>query len=108
MHVIGETVIPVTAMVLLLGGTLFFTAGTVGLIRFPDVRSRLHALAKADTLGLGLVLLGAGLLLGSWSAAVVLLLTWLLALGAASTSAHVLARLEAEGEDAGEDRGGAR
>ncbi|GAA1176503.1 MULTISPECIES: cation:proton antiporter [Nesterenkonia] len=100
----SETLIHGAGLLLLISGTVFFTAGTVGLIRFPDVRSRLHALAKADTLGLGLVLLGAGLLLGSWSAAVVLLLTWLLALGAASTSAHVLARLEAEKSDGTEPR----
>ncbi|GAA3074490.1 MULTISPECIES: monovalent cation/H(+) antiporter subunit G [Actinomycetes] len=81
---------------LLIAGAFFFTAGTVGLIRFPDVRSRLHALAKADTLGLGLVLLGVGVLLGSWTVGVVLLATWILALGAASVSAHVLARLERE------------
>ena len=39
-------------------GVLFFVAGTVGLLRFPDPLSRLHALTKADNLGLGLVVLG--------------------------------------------------
>ena len=39
-------------------GALFFLAGTVGLLRFPDSLSRLHALTKADNLGLGLVVLG--------------------------------------------------
>jgi multicomponent Na+:H+ antiporter subunit G len=39
-------------------GCFFFMAGTVGLLRFPDALSRLHALAKADNLGLGLVGLG--------------------------------------------------
>jgi multicomponent Na+:H+ antiporter subunit G len=33
-------------------GTLFFFAGTVGLLRFPDALTRLHALTKADNLGL--------------------------------------------------------
>ena len=33
-------------------GSLFFMAGTVGLLRFPDSLSRLHALTKADNLGL--------------------------------------------------------
>lgn len=41
-------------------GVVFFTAGTIGLIRFPDTRSRL-ALTKADNLGLSLVLLGVAL-----------------------------------------------
>ncbi len=39
-------------------GALFFLAGTVGLIRFPDALTRLHALTKVDNLGLGLVVLG--------------------------------------------------
>ena len=39
-------------------GVLFFLAGTVGLLRFPDTLTRLHALTKADNLALGLVVLG--------------------------------------------------
>jgi multicomponent Na+:H+ antiporter subunit G len=41
-----------------LAGALFFLAGTVGLLRFPDPLTRLHALTKVDNLGLGLVVLG--------------------------------------------------
>lgn len=40
------------------GGAVFFLAGTVGLLRFPDTLTRLHALTKADNLGLELVVLG--------------------------------------------------
>ena len=36
-------------------GVFFFLAGTVGLLRFPDTLTRLHALTKADNLGLGLI-----------------------------------------------------
>jgi multicomponent Na+:H+ antiporter subunit G len=39
-------------------GLFFFLAGTVGLMRFPDMLSRLHALTKADNLGLGLIVIG--------------------------------------------------
>ena len=39
-------------------GVFFFLAGTVGLLRFPDSLTRLHALTKADNLGLGLVAVG--------------------------------------------------
>lgn len=77
-------------------GVVFFTAGTIGLIRFPDTRSRLHALTKADNLGLGLVLLGMALQIGSAAAAVLLLITWVLVLGAASVSAQTLAGVEAD------------
>jgi multicomponent Na+:H+ antiporter subunit G len=39
-------------------GSVFFLAGTLGLLRFPDALSRLHALTKADNVGLGLVVIG--------------------------------------------------
>jgi multicomponent Na+:H+ antiporter subunit G len=38
--------------------SLLFLAGTIGLLRFPDALTRVHALTKADNLGLGLVVLG--------------------------------------------------
>jgi multicomponent Na+:H+ antiporter subunit G len=40
------------------GGAFFFLAGAIGLLRFPDTLKRLHALTKADNLGIGLVTLG--------------------------------------------------
>ena len=39
-------------------GAVLFLAGTLGLLRFPDTLTRLHALTKVDNLGLGLVVLG--------------------------------------------------
>lgn len=81
---------------LMVSGLMFFTAGTIGLIRFPDVRSQLHALTKADNLGLGLLLLGAALYLGSATTGFALLLVWLLAVGSSSVSAQALAGVEAE------------
>lgn len=40
------------AICILLGlGLLFFTGGTLGLIRLPDVYSRLHMAGKIDTMG---------------------------------------------------------
>lgn len=86
----------ICAALLILAGTFFFTVGTLGLIRFGDVRSRLHALTKADNLGLGLVLAGAALWLGDWAIAGLMLLCWAFALAGASVTAHVIAGLEAE------------
>ncbi len=86
--------------VLIVCGVLFFTAGTAGLIRFPDVRSQLHALTKADNLGLGLIMAGAALYLGSWSTALLLAIAWVLILGSASVSAQALAAREATEHDA--------
>ncbi len=48
----------VFTVVMVVAGAFFFLAGTVGLLRFPDALSRLHALTKADNLGLGLIVLG--------------------------------------------------
>jgi len=66
-------------------GVFFFVAGTVGLLRFPDTLTRLHALTKADNLGIGLIVLG--LLPRSADAlmALKLVLVWALILLASST-----------------------
>jgi len=79
------------ALLLLLGG-FFFLSGTVGLLRFPDTLSRLHAVTKADNLGLGLILLGVAVHGANLVLAAKLLLIWMLALLAASFSAHLVAR----------------
>lgn len=79
------------SMVLLLVGAFFFFAGTVGLLRFPDVYSRLHALAKADNLGLGCVLLGLALQAESLAAALKLLLIWPLVMAAGASIGFAIA-----------------
>lgn len=77
---------------LLLIGAFFFFAGTVGLLRFPDVYTRLHALAKADNLGLGCVLAGLALQADSIAAALKLLLVWPLVLAASAAVGYAIAR----------------
>ena len=77
--------------VLLIAGAAFFVAGTVGLLRFPDVYTRLHALNKADNVGLGLVVAGLALQAESWSVMGKLLLIWLLVLLAGASVAHLVA-----------------
>lgn len=79
----------------LLGGGFFFVAGTVGLLRFPDVVSRLHAVAKADTLGLGLIIIGLALRPSEGTSLPVLLLIWLLVMGSGATVSQLLARYAA-------------
>jgi multicomponent Na+:H+ antiporter subunit G len=80
------------SVLLISAGGLFFLAGTVGLLRFPDVYCRLHALTKADNLGLGFVAAGLALQAEGWAARLQLLLTWMLTLAAAATVCHLLAR----------------
>nr|WP_166582108.1 monovalent cation/H(+) antiporter subunit G [Rubellimicrobium sp. CFH 75288] len=73
-------------------GLLFFLAGTVGLLRFPDTFSRLHALTKADNVGLGLVALGVALQAETWGQLARIALVWVLALVAAGLVAQLVAR----------------
>jgi len=47
----------VVILMLALSSCFFFLVGTTGLIRLPDVFSRMHATTKSDTLGAGLALL---------------------------------------------------
>jgi multicomponent Na+:H+ antiporter subunit G len=86
------TLIDLASAVLLLAGSLFFLAGTVGLLRFPDVYSRLHALAKADNLGLGCVLLGLALQADSLAIALKLLMIWPLVLVGSASVGFAIAR----------------
>ncbi|MGN6752113.1 MAG: monovalent cation/H(+) antiporter subunit G [Intrasporangium sp.] len=52
----------------LLLGAFMCLAGAVGLVRFPDTLSLLHAATKPQTLGLILVLMGLALTLRTWAA----------------------------------------
>ncbi len=73
-------------------GVVFFLSGSLGLVRFPDLFSRLHAVAKADTVGFGLITLGLMCRAGSVREVLILLLVWLLVLAASATNCQLLAR----------------
>jgi multicomponent Na+:H+ antiporter subunit G len=82
----------VVSVLAIAAGAFFFLAGTVGLLRFPDPLTRLHALTKADNLGLGLVVLGL-LPRADWPlGALKLIAVWLLVLLAAGTVSQLIAR----------------
>ncbi|GGA61903.1 cation:proton antiporter [Pelagibacterium lentulum] len=96
------------ALTIVLTGTglIFFVAGTVGLLRFPDTHSRLHALTKADNLGLGLVIAGLMVQVPSPLDAGKLVLVWALAILAAGTTAQLVARSALKkGQSAPDDEG---
>lgn len=80
------------SVVLIAAGAAFFFAGTVGLLRLPDVYSRLHALTKVDNLGLGLVVAGLMLQTATLSGALKLALIWMLALASSATASHLVGR----------------
>ena len=51
-------ILDVLTMLLVLGGLIFFAGATVGILRFPDFYTRLHAAGKLDTLGSLLAMAG--------------------------------------------------
>jgi multicomponent Na+:H+ antiporter subunit G len=72
-------------------GAFFFLAGTVGLLRFPDPLSRLHALTKADNLGLGFVMVGMLFQVAGLAPALQLVAVWALALLAGAVVSQLIA-----------------
>ncbi|GLJ79942.1 cation:proton antiporter [Microbacterium imperiale] len=89
-------------IVLLLVGCAFVVVGTLGLLRFPDLPTRLHAVAKADNLGLGFIV--AALIVDAFArgedgmsiagVTAKLLLIWVLALLGTAGNSHLLAGSE--------------
>jgi len=80
-------------IVVVLAGAVFFLAGVVGLLRFPDTLSRVHALTKADNVGLGLVVIALLPQAGSMGTGLKLLLVWLLVLLASATVGQLIGRV---------------
>ncbi|OGB23634.1 MAG: Na+/H+ antiporter subunit G [Burkholderiales bacterium RIFCSPLOWO2_02_FULL_57_36] len=84
--------IDVLSDLFLIIGAAFFLAGTIGLLRFPDVYTRLHALAKVDNLGLGFTLLGLLFRVEDVASGLKLVLIWLLVLAASTAVSFLIAR----------------
>lgn len=76
----------------IVAGAFFFLAGTVGLLRFPDTLTRLHALTKADNLGLGLIVLGLLPHVSGVLPALKLIAIWLLVLLCGADASQLIAR----------------
>lgn len=77
---------------LIIAGLVFYLAGSIGMLRLPDIYSRLHALTKADNLGLGLLVAGLAIYSGDLITTLKLVLIWLAVLAASAASAHLIAR----------------
>ena len=86
------TIVDLGAAVLAAAGSIFFVAGTLGLVRFPDVYSRLHALTKADNVGLGLIVVATVLRAQDAGVGLKLAAAWLLVLFASALASHLIAR----------------
>ncbi|ACB84099.1 monovalent cation/H(+) antiporter subunit G [Natranaerobius thermophilus] len=79
-------------ILLLISGTFFFFIGVVGLIRLPDVYTRMHATTKCDTLGAGLLLLALilaqPLTIATLKTVFIIVFIWI----THPTAAHIIAR----------------
>ena len=84
--------IDLLSSILIVAGLFFYLAGSIGLLRLPDLYSRLHALTKADNLGLGLLIFGIAIHAQDLLTALKLLLIWLALLAASAASAQMIAR----------------
>ena len=82
----------ILAIVLVLSGVFFLIMGGVGLLRFPDFYTRMHAAGKCDTLGVLLVLIGLALFEGLTLSSAKILLIAVFMFMTSPTATHAIAR----------------
>lgn len=87
-----DAVIDAVTAVLLIVGALMSLGAAIGLLRFPDLMSRMHAATKPQVLGLFLVLAAIGLQLREWWVWPVLFVAWIFQLLTVPVSAHMVGR----------------
>ncbi|MFO7969912.1 MAG: monovalent cation/H(+) antiporter subunit G [Bacillota bacterium] len=85
-------VVDIIIILFLLSGTFFFFVGVVGLLRMPNVFTRMHATTKCDTMGAGLIFAGLIMWQGfsfiSANILLILIFVWL----TNPTAAHAIAK----------------
>ena len=92
------TPLEIVATVFVVVGTFFGLVATVGIIRLPDLYSRLHAASKSDTLGSVLSLAGLAIVLGLTTESMKLLFLLVFLFVTSPTAAHAIARAAKEEE----------
>ncbi len=88
----SETAQGALTVILCLAGFVFFLGGTVGLLRFPDLYSRLHPLTQGDTLGAIAIILALCVRSGLQPETLKLLSIILFLLLSSATCGHAIAR----------------
>lgn len=88
----ADTVIDAVSAVFMVVGALMSLGAAVGLLRFPDLMSRMHAATKPQVLGLFLLLSAVGLQMRSWWVWPVLIVAWIFQLLTVPVSAHMVGR----------------
>ena len=89
--------------VLLLSGSLLAVVAGLGLVRLPDLFSRMHAATKPATLGIALILIGAALQVEDGSDKIKLLLVGAFQFLTAPVAAHMIGRSAYRAGDGGQD-----
>jgi len=87
-----QTFIDILSSIFIISGTFFSFVGVVGLIRMPDVFSRMHATTKCDTMGAGLIYFGLiiwqGMTFTTLNIVLILVFIWI----TNPTAAHYIAK----------------
>jgi multicomponent Na+:H+ antiporter subunit G len=78
--------------VTLLGGSFFILLAALGVLRFPDMFTRMHAAAKASTFGTGLMLLGTIFYFRSWTIVIESLLITVFIFLTVPVASHLIGR----------------
>lgn len=87
-----DAVIDAVTAVLLIVGAVMSLGAAIGLLRFPDLMSRMHAATKPQVLGLFLILAAIGLQMREWWVWPVLAVAWIFQLLTVPVSAHMVGR----------------
>lgn len=84
--------VDIASWVFLLLGSFFTVVGTIGLVRMPDVFTRMHAASVTDTLGVGFLIIGMSLQAGFSLVTLKLLFLLLLFFFSGPVVTHALAQ----------------
>jgi multicomponent Na+:H+ antiporter subunit G len=84
--------IDAASAVFMVVGALLSLGAAIGLLRFPDLLSRMHAATKPQVLGLFLLLAAIGLQMRTWWVWPVLVVAWIFQLLTVPVSAHMVGR----------------
>ncbi len=85
-------VFDVLTIFLLMVGLFFFFAGSIGLLRFPDLMCRVHALTKADNVGLACIALAVAIYSSDWFVSLKIIFVWFFILITSSLMSFIIAQ----------------
>jgi multicomponent Na+:H+ antiporter subunit G len=92
-----EGILNIVSWFLLVFGGFLCISGAVGLMRFPDFFTRMHAASVTDTLATAMILLGLFIQADSWLVQVKLVMVLLFVLLTCPTAGHALAKAALHG-----------